>query len=346
MIRKRLIFAVIFALGWGLPALAQGRRNQGQAVPPPQETQQIGPSARSKAESDAFNAIQMEQNPANVISLSDKFMMTYANSQLIGYIQRFRMFAFSRLGNYKDAVAAGEVGLSSETKYLEDVENPPDKSKKVDKNSQLYKAFVAQEISAKLNYYQVLMTSYQELNDAPKSIEYGEKALAQKPDDLVSLLTVSSVLANRPPGDDKQKEDQMKRALDLGKKAADQVTAIVSGPAGAQMKEEQKEGLVSQVHQTLGMANLHLKKLGDAQKEYLLAIGAKKDDPISYYGLGMAYAQDKKLDQAMDALAKAVYLKFPQDDARKTLELLYQDKNKSTNGIDDFIQKAGQKIGQ
>src|SRR5438093_13758541 len=98
------------------------------------------------------------------------------------------------------------------------------------------------------------MSCYQKLNNADKTVEYGEKALKEKPDDLISLLTVSSVLAEKAPENDKEKEEQMKRALDLGKKATDLVTALVSGPAGAQMREAQKAGLVSQPHQPLGLA--------------------------------------------------------------------------------------------
>jgi len=198
-----------------------------------------------------------------------------------------------------------------------------------------------------LYYYQSIMTSYQQLNDAAKTIEYGEKALGQDPDDLLTLLTLSSVLAERPPSDEKQKEEQMKRVLELAKKADAKVTQIVSSPAGAQMSGEQKAGLVLTVHQTLGLANLHLKKYGEAEKEYLAAIAAKKDDSVSYFRLGIAYVQDKKLDQALDALAKSVFLKgVAEAQARDILKQVYEAKNKSSEGLEDFIKNAGQKIGQ
>jgi tetratricopeptide (TPR) repeat protein len=328
--------------------MAQRRNAQQQEQQPAAaDKAQIGPMAQSKPELDAFVALQNEQNPANVIAAGDKFLTTYPTSQLKGYVQRFRMGALMRTGKCQDAVAAGEEGLSLETSYLEQLQNADPKVNKIDKNSAEFKNFVTQTDGAKLQYYQTIMSCYQQLNNAEKTIEYGDKALKQKPDDLISLLTVSSVLAEKAPENDKEKEEQMKRALDLGKKASDMVTALVTGPAGAQMREEQKAGLVSQAHQTLGLANLHLKKLGDSEKEYLLAIAAKKDDPISYYRLGLAYAQDRKNDQAMEALAKSVFLKgVSEPEARKTLEVLYTAKNKSTQGIEEYIAGSGQKIGQ
>jgi tetratricopeptide (TPR) repeat protein len=345
---KRFVFVASLALALAVPTLAQRRNNQQEEAPASGNAAgQIGPMAQSKPELDAFVALQNEQNPANAVGMGDKFLATYPNSQLNGYVQRFRMVGLMRSGKCQDAITAGEAGLALETAYLEQLENADPKVNKIDKNSPEFKNFVTQTDGAKLQYYQTIMSCYQQMNNAEKTIEYGEKALKQKPDDLVAMLTVSTVLAEKAPEGEKEKEEQMKRALDLGKKATDMVTALVNGPAGAQMREEQKSGLLSQAHQTLGLANLHLKKFGDAQKEYLLAIGAKKDDPIAYYRLGLAYAQDRKNDQAMDALAKSVFLKgVSEPEARGTLQKLYEAKNKSTQGMEEYIASAGQKIGQ
>ena len=345
---KRFIFVASLVLALAVPTLAQRRNGQQQEAPQASSNQtQIGPMAQSKPELDAFIALQNEQSPVNAVAMGDKFLATYPNSQLNGYVQRFRMIGLMRTGKCQEAITAGETGLGLETSYLEQLQNADPKVNKIDKNSGEFKNFVTQTDGARLQYYQTIMSCYQQLNNAEKTVEYGDRALKQKPDDLVSLLTVSSVLAEKAPEGDKEKEEQMKRALDLGKKASDMVTALVNGPAGAQMREEQKSVLLSQAHQTLGLANLHLKKLGDSEKEYLIAIAAKKDDPISYYRLGLAYAQDRKNDQAMEALAKSVFLKgVSEPEARKTLELLYTAKNKSTQGMDEYVASAGQKIGQ
>jgi tetratricopeptide (TPR) repeat protein len=366
VIRNRFVFvALVLAVTLSLPALAQRRNNQQeqQAAAP---AQQVGPMSQSQAEADAFNALQKEQVPANILGLSDKFLAAYPTSQLNGYVNRFRMFALMRTGRCQEAIAAGEKGLALETDFLAQLQAADPKINKIDKNSESFKAFVAQTDAAKLSYYQTLMTCSQQLNDAEKTIEWGQKALAQSPEDLVSLLTVSGVMAERPPagsvagapsftggasqtppaGDPKLLEAHMKKTEEIGKKALERLTAFLAGP-GAALSPDQKGMYVSNAHQTLGLVYLHLKKYSDSQKEYLAAIAAKKDDPISHYRLGVAYAQDRKNDQAMESLAKSVFLKgVSEPEARKTLTLLYEAKNKSTQGMEEYIASAGAKINQ
>ena len=79
----------------------------------------------------------------------------------------------------------------------------------------------------------------------------------------------------------------------------------------------------------------------------LTAIQSKANDPIVYYRLGIAYVQDMKNDQGMEALAKSVFLKgVSEQNAREILKQLYVQKNKSEQGIEDYIKSAGAKIGQ
>ena len=115
------------------------------------------------------------------------------------------------------------------------------------------------------------------------------------------------------------------------------------------MPEQQKSELKSTVHATLGRILINQEKYGDAQKEYVEAIKAKSNDPISYFFLGMAYAQSQpqKVDEAMDALAKSAFLKGPTEgQARDILTQIYEQRNRSTDGLEEFIVQAGAKIGQ
>jgi len=330
------------------------------------------PKASSQEEFAAFQAINNETNPANKITLADQFLTTYPNSQLAGFIQRFRMESFSRLGKHKEAVAAGEAGLALETKYLEnmiakadadaadaknagkDKNKNKDKDKNaasapIDKNSDAFKSLVDQTEKAMMYYYQNLMTSYQAMNDAQKTIEWGQKALGQNPDDLLSLLTLSSVMAARPSSDPNEMEKQMKEAEDIAKKANTQVAALINSPASAQMKPEDKTGLQSTAHLTLGRIYYNEKKYSEAQKEFGAALVAKKDDPEVYFYMGLALAQDKppKVDDAMESLAKSVYLKgVTEKQATDILKQLYQNSKKSMDGYDEFVKAAGAKIGK
>jgi tetratricopeptide (TPR) repeat protein len=356
--RRGISFVVLIAaliLGQSSLTVGQNPRNQQQAQAPA-----IGPKFSSEPEQTAFQAVQNEANPATRITLADTFLTTYPNSELAFYVHRFRMEAFTRSGNAKEAIAAAETALDLETKFLEKLtaqadadantrNRPRNAPPPIDKNSAAFKAFADQTQKSKLYYYQNIMNSYQQLNDAPKTLEFGEKALGMDPENLLTLLTVSAVMAERPPASELDRAQHFKRAEELGKKAATKVNELVTSPAAAQMAEAQKAGLLSNVHQTLGTIYLAEKKYGDAQKEFLAAITAKKDDPVSYFRLGLAYAQDQpeKLDPALDAMAKSVYLKgVTQAQAMDLLKKLYEAKKKSLDGLEAFVQESGQKIGQ
>src|SRR5205823_3093139 len=110
-----------------------------------------------------------------------------------------------------------------------------------------------------------------------KTIEWGEKALGQQPDDLLTLLTLSSVMAARPPADEKELAAQMKIAEEHAKKAVTQVNALLASPMAAQLKADDKAGLQATAHQTLGRIYYNTKKYSESQREYGAAIVAKKD---------------------------------------------------------------------
>jgi hypothetical protein len=345
-----------------------------RGAPPPVDYR---PKASSAEEFAAFQALNAETNPANKVTLADQFLTTYPNSALAGFVQRFRMESFTRLGKYKEAVAAGEAGLALETKYLDDLiakadaeaaaaknapkdkkpdKNAPPPPPPIDKNSDAFKALVADTQKAMMYYYQNLMSNYQSLNDAPKTIEWAQKALSQQPDDLLTLLTLSSVMAARPSSDPKELDQEMKEAEGHAKKALTQVMALINSPMAAQMRPEDKASLQSTAHQTLGRIYYNTKKYPEAQREYGAAIVAKKDEGDSYFYLGLALAQDKppKVEDAMESLAKAVFLggatKAQADDV---LKQLYQNTQKAKgvpadkllDGYDQFIKDAGAKIG-
>ena len=374
--RKGIAFAaMLLTVTVSSPLMAQ-RRNadaagqRGQRGGAPQAPLNYNPKPGSPEEGAAFQAIQNEPGQGNRVTLSDTFLTTYPNSQLAGYVQRFRMEAFTRLGKYKEAVAAGEQGLALETKYLEGMlakadaeelaaknapkvdpkkvdKNAPPPPVPMDKNSEPFKALIDQTEKALLYYYQNLMSGSQALNDAPKTIEWAQKALGQQPDDLLTLLTLSSVMAARPSTDAKVMEGQMKEAEEHSKKAIGLVNTLLAGPMGAQIPPADKANLLSSSHQTLGRVYYNQKKYAESQREFGASLVAKKDDGDTHLFMGLALAQDKppKVDDAMESLAKAVFLKGPSSaQANDVLKQMYMNVKKSMDGYDAFIAAAGAKL--
>ena len=370
-IRKGTAFvAIVLALTLSAVAFGAGqRRNQQQQQQRGQEAgqqpQSIGPQATSKDELDGFVALQNEQNAATKVTLADTFVSKFPNSDFVGYAHILKMMALTQTGKPKEAALAGEQALEATVKFGEklfakadadaklsekDRDNERKKNKNVtflDKNSPQFEAFRTDMDQRILGMYQQIIASYQQANDAAKVMEWGEKAYGYKPDDLNTLMVLSNVMAERPSSNEEEKAKQMKRAEEIAKQAVSEYATFVNSPAAAKLSAEQKSGLNSSLHYTLGLVFLHQKKFGDSEKEFLTAINLKANDPITYYRLGLAYLQDMKNDAALDAFARSVFLKgVSEASARDILKQLYVQKNKSEVGLEDFIKNAGQKIGQ
>jgi hypothetical protein len=91
MITKKgiALAAMLLTLTVSLPLMAQRRNaNEGQRGSAPDN---YAPKASSQEEFKAFQALSSEASPSNKITLADQFLTTYPNSQLNGFVQRFRM---------------------------------------------------------------------------------------------------------------------------------------------------------------------------------------------------------------------------------------------------------------
>jgi len=356
------------ALTLSLSVFSQGRRNQQQQqqqqqAPPTQ--QGVGPVPQSKDEMDAFNALQREQAVDKKVELAEAFIAKYPNSDFNQYAQMFRLSSYGQLGKFKESIAAAEAAIDATIKFGEKLLAKADADSKLtdkdkeairkkdknaaflDKNSPQFQQFMNQSEQRILAFYQTIIQSYQQLNDAAKMMEWGEKALGFKPDDLNTLAMISNVMAERPPTNEEEKQKQMKRAEELANQALSVLPAFLSSPEAANLPATGKSDLTAQLHYTLGLIYLHQKKLGPSQQEFLTATKSRANDPITYYRLGIAYVQDMKNDQAMEALAKSVFLKgVSEPGARDILKQLWVNKNKSEQGMEDYIKTTGAKIGQ
>jgi hypothetical protein len=354
------------ALAVGRQQQVTGRRNQQkEQQAAPAAPQNVGPLAQSKDELDAYMGLQNEQNPGKKIELADAFIAKYPNSDFVQYGHSIKVTAFNQTGNPKEAVASAEKAIDSIIKFGEKLvakaeadAKLTDKEKEalrkkdknavfLDKTSPQFQAFMNQSEQRILLLYQTVIQDYQQLNDAPKILEWGEKALGFKPDDLNTLATLSNVMAERPPTNEEEKTKQMKRAEELANQALTQLPVFLGSPEGKNLSAQNKSEVTSQLHYTLGLIYLHQKRLGSSEQEFTTAIQAKPNDPITYYRLGIAYVQDVKNDQAMEALGKSVFLKgISEAGARDILKQLYVQKNKSEQGLEDYIKNTGAKIGQ
>jgi len=365
-------WAVIIALTLTLSAWGAGqRRNGGQQGPsaldqlanqPQPKQQQAIIQVTSKEEGDAYNATIKEADPARKIAMAEEFISKFPNSDLIATAEMIRFVSYSQIQKHKEAVASGEQAIDAtvklgeklvakadaDSKLTEKERNDVKKKDKnyifIDKNSPLFQTFMSNADRQILGIYKQIIQEYQALADMPKAFEWGEKAIGYKPDDVDTLSTVSYLMAERPPLNEAEMQKQMKLAEEHVNQAMTELPTYLASP---EAKGVDQAGLTSQLHYTLGLIYLRQKRLGSSQQEFLTALKSKANDPVTYYRLGLAYVQDMKNDQAMDAFGKSAFLKgVSEQPARDNLKALYVMKNKSEQGMDDFIQTAGKNIGQ
>ena len=118
------IWVILIALTLSLRVVSAGqRRNQQQQQQQQQQQGQgqqgIGPQVKSKDEADAFNTLQMEQNPAKRVELAEAFVAKFPDSEFVSYAHTFRVTAYSLLGKHKESAAAAEQAIDTTIKFGE-----------------------------------------------------------------------------------------------------------------------------------------------------------------------------------------------------------------------------------
>jgi len=173
--------------------------------------------------------------------------------------------------------------------------------------------------SAVLSYaYAFEANAYENKGDAAKIVEYAEKSLALKKDNLMALLMAAYAMPQpqyvKLHQADEEKEltkaeefcqDALKVIADL-KKSDDETDSDFA---------DRKAGYTSSIHADLGMIHLNRAQLGlmsldtdelaKAVQEYNLAVAYPHAQPTDYFRLGEADRLLGKTDDAIAAFTKA-----------------------------------------
>jgi len=167
--------------------------------------------------------------------------------------------------------------------------------------------------------YSMEANAYQQKNDAANVVKYGEMSLELKPDNLMSLLLVSSILPQPQMLNvaDAEKGKRLNLAENYAKKALQEINQLPKLPNETdQAYQQRKDLVVSGAYSSLGMVHLErsgmaiqppdLVELGKAEQNYKTAIEKSNDpNPADYYRLGEIYSQEGKLDEAIAAFSNA-----------------------------------------
>ena len=288
----------------------------------------------------AFHDAKMEataESEARDTPDFQQFQQDFANAK--AYYLRVQVDSYDNLGQYQQLVDVGERAIAAEDEAFELYDST------ADKGVPEYQQAVQEHQQVVMLNYQKMVGAYQILDKVDSIIDYSQRALEINPDSLPFLMMVADTMASRPSEGGDERDEQMRVAEDYAEKALDLVDQLLSGPASMQMSAEQKSGLTTAVRATRGRIYFNNEEWGDAREEYERALEASPRDSTSYFFLGLCYARENKGDDALDALAKAVFLKGPEEaQARETLQNVWETL-KREDDLEAFIQEMGQSIG-
>ena len=175
--------------------------------------------------------------------------------------------------------------------------------------------------SSLMTYSDMFVASaYQQKGNADKAIEYGEKSLKQKPDNLMSLIIAATLLPTPQALKGGDKDKKLGEAEADANKALELIQQIPKQPNEADdVYNKRKGALGADLHAALGMVHLQRAaeglmgpdpaELGKAEQEYKAAVtSTDKPSPQDYYRLGETYTRENKVDDAISAFSKAAEL--------------------------------------
>src|SRR3954470_11885309 len=119
-----------------------------------------------------------------------------------------------------------QAKTQEEFKAFNDVAAKPDPASMEQAANAFAQQYPNSELKAAM--YQNLMLQYQNANNGDKTLEIGRKTLTADPDNVVALVTVASVLANRTRESDLDKEERINEA----KKDASRAIQVIGTPEG------------------------------------------------------------------------------------------------------------------
>jgi hypothetical protein len=166
--------------------------------------------------------------------------------------------------------------------------------------------------------YSYAANGYQQKGEVEKVVEYSEKGLKLKPDNIMCLILDLGMLPqpqylNNHPAD---RDKILQEAISEANHALQIIAQLKKQPNEADVDYQKRLAQVaSPIHGSLGMVHLDLAsealagpdkdELAKSEQEFNAAVAIDRPDPRDYYRMGEAYTLDGKLDDAIAAFTKA-----------------------------------------
>lgn len=156
---------------------------------------------------------------------------------------------------------------------------------------------------------QMQTLSHQQKNDFDNMMIAGERTLEVNGDNVIVLITMAQSIPQRTREHDLDKDEKLGKAEKYARKAQALLPNLPK--FNPQISDEDwmgyKKGAMSQAHEALGMVAFTRRDFAAAEKSFKQAAEiAPQPDPATLYRLGMTYATQNKLDEAMAAMDQAI----------------------------------------
>jgi tetratricopeptide (TPR) repeat protein len=266
------------------------------------------------------------------------FVMEHADTER--FFTRVLMESNAQLGRSEAVIESADKFFEAENNLFEMYEAT------ADMGTPEHQQAVEQHRGMQFLYFQNVIGAHQTLDQPDMLIVSAKQALELDPENLAFLMVLSDTMASRPSEDEDVLEDQMDVAEEHAEKALEKVEQLLASPASMQMAEQQRAGLQTAVYATLGRIRYNMEDYDDAGDYYQQALDASPQDSASHFFLGLCFARENKGDEALESLAKAVFLKGPEEtQARSMLEEIWGNLNKPEGGLPQFIEEQGSDLG-
>ncbi len=238
--------------------------------------------------------------------------------------------AHNGLANWRDAILFGEQGLAAEAEWWES-------ARQADPDSAAYADARARHLGVEAFFFRNLMTAHRALGDDAGTIEHARQTLERVPGDLAVLVTLAATMAD---GGGEAGEERWSDAEGYALQALEVLDSLAAGPE-PEIAADAAARLRSEIHNALGLSHFRRGRAVAAQDAFLLAVESVPSDPVTHYRLGVAYANDGKNGEAIDALARAVRYGYPGAEARDALIRVYEAVHGNLDGVDSVIENVG-----
>jgi tetratricopeptide (TPR) repeat protein len=325
-----------------------------------QAAQAKQPQAKTQAEYNAYKALYDEQNPAKKAELGEKFLTDFKESDFIANTYTMIIGAYTRAQNWAKVIDAAERAAASPVADNKLKAFAYANAMVASQNmNQLDKvlAYGDKVLAIDPNDLQTLITLSGAIPAKLPADEAGKKAALDKAEGFGrnALAGVQKLLAQAPAAQKAQItqiEGQLHGTLGLiAYDRPDYMKSIEEYEAALKInaKDDVAHFYIGADYQAL-TAQVS-KAYQDAIKAENDAKAAKENQPtideLAAKREGLANEVREKRDKSIDeyAIAAAIGGVIAQD-AKNALQKLWQAKNDSLNGMDEFIAQKKQQLGQ